>query len=130
MRIFIDENLSEYVADALNYLDRGYFPNVEVVSTKREIRVGARDEEIFPVVGQEEGVLITRDYNIKRKKAQAGLYRQYSIGMVFIRLPKDGNTHWQMVKLLIAHWQDIIEICTKKKPFAYRLSVQTGLKPI
>lgn len=34
IEIYLDENLSEYVADALNFLDKGYFQNVIVSSTR------------------------------------------------------------------------------------------------
>lgn len=36
IEIYLDENLSEYVADALNSLDKGYFQNITVSSTKKE----------------------------------------------------------------------------------------------
>ena len=32
--IYLDENLSEYVADVLNFLNKGYFKDVQVYSTK------------------------------------------------------------------------------------------------
>lgn len=34
MKIYIDENLSEYVADALNSLNKGYFRDVIVTPQK------------------------------------------------------------------------------------------------
>ncbi len=34
MEIYLDENLSEYVADALNSLSKGYFEDVLIFSTK------------------------------------------------------------------------------------------------
>ncbi len=37
IEIYLDENLSEYVADALNSLDKGYFQNVTVSSTKTNL---------------------------------------------------------------------------------------------
>ncbi len=32
--IYLDENLSEYVAQALNLLNKGYFAEIQVFSTK------------------------------------------------------------------------------------------------
>jgi len=119
MRIFLDENLSEFVADALNSLDRGYFIGIEVVSTKKAIRAAATDEEIIPKIGQEQGVLITRDYNIKKTRSKYQLCREHQIGVIFIRLPKNQNRHWEIVKVLIKHWEETISTCSsKKKPFA------------
>lgn len=34
--IYLDENLSEYVASALNFLNKGYFRNIQVFSTKEK----------------------------------------------------------------------------------------------
>ena len=42
--IFLDENLSEYVADALNSLNKGYFNDVIVHSTKIKFGKGQPDE--------------------------------------------------------------------------------------
>lgn len=40
-KIYLDENLSQYVAEALNQLNKGYFPNITVCSTKIEFGKGA-----------------------------------------------------------------------------------------
>ena len=47
----LDENLSEYVADALNFLCKGYYPDVIVASTKSKFGKGAPDESIVPEMG-------------------------------------------------------------------------------
>jgi PIN like domain len=49
IEIFLDENLSEYVADALNSLNKGYFRDVNVYSTKIKFGKGVPDEEIIPL---------------------------------------------------------------------------------
>jgi len=86
MRIFLDENLSEHVAEALNLLNKGYFVGVQVVSTKHAIRPGADDEEIIPRIGNEQGVLVTRDYNIKKIRVKYELCKTEKIGVVFLPL--------------------------------------------
>lgn len=36
IEIYLDENLSEHVADALNSLNKGYFTDILVSSTKKK----------------------------------------------------------------------------------------------
>ena len=66
IRIYLDENLSEYLAEALNSLSRGYYSDVEVHSTKKVFGKGVTDEELIPGIGHNSGILITRDFNIAR----------------------------------------------------------------
>jgi hypothetical protein len=127
--IFLDENLSEYVADALNLLDKGYFKDVLVSSTKNKFGKGITDEELIPKVGASQSTLITRDFNIKRTRLQYELCQQHKIGVFFLTLPKDQNKHWEIVKTLIHHWEFIIEkVTNERRPFAFRLK-SSGGKP-
>jgi PIN like domain len=122
--IYLDENLSEYVAQALNFLNKGYFRDVQVFSTKEHFGKGVKDEVIIPGIGKEEGVLITRDINIHKTKFQYELCKLHKIGVFFLAMPKNQNKHWEMVKLLVVKWEDIIEKITQdRKPFAYRIKV-------
>lgn len=68
MEIYIDENLSGYVADALNSLNKGYFRDVIVYSTKIKLGKGVADEIIIPSIGKSNGILITKDLNIHRTR--------------------------------------------------------------
>jgi len=120
MNIYLDENLSEYVADALNFLNKGYFSNISVVSTKHKFGKGKPDEHIIPPIGEEGGILITRDLNIKKTRLQYDLCKSYNLGVFFIDLPKGENRHWEMVKSLILHWEEIIDNSLHhKRPFAF-----------
>ncbi len=132
MRIFLDENLSEYVAEALNLLNRGYFPNIEVVSTKyvEGLGKGAEDEEILPFIGKEQGVLISRDRDFARVQAIASLCKEHNVPVVFIRLPEGSDRLWDLVRLLIEHWEKIIEIMTSRKPYSIRLRVRGKIEPL
>jgi hypothetical protein len=69
-QIYLDENLSEYVADALNSLRKGYFSGIEVLSTKKAFGKGTPDEDLIPAIGKARGILITRDVNILRTRMQ------------------------------------------------------------
>ncbi len=70
IEIYLDENLSEYVADALNSLNKGYFKDINVYSTKIKFGKGVADELIIPTIGSTGGVLITKDLNIQRTGLQ------------------------------------------------------------
>ncbi len=123
MDIYLDENLSEYVADALNFLNKGYYPDIQVYSTKTKIRKGATDEEIIPTLGAAGNILITRDISIQKTRLQYLLCQQYLLGIFFLKLPKNQNKHWEIVKLLINNWEEIVEKSNKeRKPFGYIIS--------
>lgn len=121
MNIYLDENLSEHVADALNSLNRGYFAGVAVFSTISRFGRGEKDEEIIPGIGSESGVLITRDDKI-RTTLQFSLCKKHGLGAFFIALPKSLDRHWEMVKLLIYHWEEVVrKASAEPRPFAFRI---------
>lgn len=124
MEIYLDENLSEYVADALNSLNRGYFNDVKVNSTKIAFGKGILDEALIPKIGSIEGILVSRDIRIANTRLQFELLKKHELGAFFITLPKGMNKHWELVKLLVKFWEEIIRISKKKKkPFAYRIMI-------
>jgi hypothetical protein len=123
--IYLDENLSPVVAQSLNLLNKGYFPNYIVYSTIEKFDRGAADEIIIPGIGQGDGILITRDFSIQKTRLQYDLCKKFNLGVFFLRLPKNQNKHWEIVRLLINHWEEIVEkIGTRKKPFAFRISIR------
>ena len=129
IEIFLDENLSEYVSDALNSLNKGYFKEVYVHSTKTKFGKGATDEAIIPSIGKAKGVLLTKDLNIHRTRLQYKLCQQFNIGCFFIKLPKGLDKHWEIVKLLISSWEEIIEkTISEKRPFAYEIPLRGKFK--
>jgi len=122
INIYLDENLSEYVAQALNFLNKGYFRDIQVYSTKEKFGKGVADEIIIPGIGKDNGVLITRDINIHKTRFQFDLCKQHKIGVFFLTLPKNQNKHWEMVRLLIEKWEELVEKSSnEKRPFAYRI---------
>ncbi len=129
--IFLDENLSEHVATALNLLCKGYFPDVNVESTKNAFGKGVADEIIIPGIGKQKGFFITKDIKISRRDAQYELCKEYKLGVFFLHLPKGMNRHWEIVKLLIDKWDEIIDTINKKsRPFGYEVSTRGKLKKI
>lgn len=122
--IYLDENLSEYVAQALNFLNKGYFKEIQVYSTKEKFGKGVADEVIIPGIGKEGGILITRDINIHKTRFQFDLCKQHKIGVFFLTLPKGQSKHWEMVKALIDKWETIVDkVESERKPFAFRIKI-------
>jgi len=131
INIYLDENLSEYVADALNSLNKGYFQNVIVFSTKNTFGKGASDEKIIPEIGTHAGILITKDIKITKTQLQFDLCKKHKLGMFFLSLPKNQNKHWEIVKLLINHWENMVNIITKEHaPFAYRIKFRGKMEKL
>lgn len=131
IHIYLDENLSEHVADALNSLSQGYFKDVTVSSTINKFGKAAKDEDIIPGIGKEHAILITRDLNIYRLQVQNELCKEHKIGAFFIKLPKGQDKHWELVKLLLNNWEEILTTCSKAKtPFAYRVKVKGKMEKL
>jgi hypothetical protein len=129
MNIYLDANISEYVAEALNQLNKGHFTQVNVFSTKHKFGKSATDEEIIPVLGKQSDFLITFDLNIKRRPMQFALCKQYKLGIVFLSLPKGMTRHWEIVKLLVNHWEELIKELEKSKPpFSIELKIKGKIK--
>lgn len=127
----LDENLSEYVAQALNFLNKGYFREIQVFSTKEKFGKGEKDEIIIPGIGNDNGILITRDINIHRTRFQYELCQSHKLGVFFIKMPKGMDKHWEIVKILIDSWEEIIQKTEKeKKPFAYRIKKRGSMEKL
>lgn len=128
-QIYLDENLSEYVADALNSLSKGYFSEIEVLSTKKAFGKGTPDEDLIPAIGKARGILITRDVNILRTRMQYQLCRKHKLGVFFLKLSKGSQDHWSMVTLLVHHWRGIADLAGRGKlPFGCELSARAGIQ--
>ena len=131
MEIYLDENLSEYVADALNALNKGYFTDVLVFSTKLKFGKGVSDESIIPPIGKSNGVLITRDINIHKTNLQYQHCQQFKLGIFFLKLPKGSDKHWEIVKLLLNNWQEIVEKArNERKPFGYEIGLRGRMRKL
>ena len=127
--IYLDENLSEYVADALNSLNKGYFREVNVYSTKTKFGKGAKDEVIIPAISKAKGILITKDINIHRKRLQFQLCQQYELGVFFLKPSKGMDKHWEIVKMLIENWEELVATIGRNKlPFSYEVPMRGKMK--
>jgi hypothetical protein len=127
--IYLDENLSEFVAEALNTLCKGYFTDVIVYSTKLKIGKGVPDEDIIPFIGMSKGILITKDTNIHRTRNQYQLCEKYKLGIFFLKPAKGKDRHWETVKMLIENWETIMVMINKEKfPFGYEIPTRGKMR--
>ena len=121
IKVYIDENLSPYIAEGLNILDAPTGDGFEVLSIGKTFGRGVQDEDWIPKVGAEQGVVITMDYNIHRIKRQRELYEKHGVGIFFFNPPsKSGYNYWEQVEQIVKRWRDIKKKCRNKRPFAFR----------
>lgn len=131
IEIHLYENLSPYVADALNSLDKGYFQNVTVSSTKTKFGKGVPDETIIPSIGESGGIPITKDISIQRTRMQYQLCKNYKLGVFLLKPTKGLDKHWEIVKMLINNWEEIISIINKERsPFGYEILTRGKIRKL
>jgi hypothetical protein len=136
MNIYIDENFPHKLAQGLNILQQlinnKYKEPISILSNKLIFGEGALDEDWIPLVGEEQGCAFTQDISIYHTRHQKALCDQYKLGMFFFRPPsKTGFHNWDLVKLIIKHWEEIIKLaCNTKRPFAYRISSRGEIKEL
>jgi predicted nuclease of predicted toxin-antitoxin system len=136
MIIYIDENMSPYLARGFNILQAPLNlklkETIDVRSIKDDFGQGAQDEEWIPLAGEKGACIITQDYNIKRIKHQLALCEKYSLGMFYFRPPsKNGFSYWDMLVLLVKHWLVINKISImEKRPFAYKITSRGELEEL
>lgn len=136
MIIYIDENMSPYLSRGFNILqtpeNKKLHDPIEVKSIKDDYGPGAKDEDWIPVAGERNSCVITQDYNINRIYHQRELCERYGLGMFYFKPPsKSGFKYWDMLKLMVKHWQTITQISLKeKRPFAYKVTSKGNLEKI
>lgn len=131
MRIYLDENLSEFVAQGFDLLSRKHFPDLQVMSTidDPDMGRGVQDPDLIPLLAKKHAVLVTKDISIARTRALFQLCKEYKLGTFFLKLPQGSDRHWEIVTLLVKHWQDIVKATKKdKRPFAYRLTPKAKME--
>lgn len=122
IRILVDENLSEHLADGLNAIQRPLDNGITVVSMAAIFGKGTKDEDWIPKWGKQDGIFLTEDYNIIRSRHFADLLEQNDFGAFFLKVPNK-TSYWERVRIIIKHWPEISKIiCSKRKPYAYRVT--------
>lgn len=128
MIIDMDENMPPHLAEGFQVLQapEGLRNNrpIEVRYIPTTFYRSVPDEEWIPLVGKENGCVLTRDININRRKHELELYRKHKLGLFFLRgaSKKQGMSVWEMVRTLAKHWEDISRIVyEEERPFAYQV---------
>jgi hypothetical protein len=130
-KIYIDENLPHQLAEGLHVLQQPQNSKdnleIEVCSIAKVFGRGTADEVWIPIVGKENGIVITQDFRIQTQKHQKELYQESGVGILFFNPPSNsGFAYWEMVKQMVNRWDEIKQIVKKNKtPFAYRCSAKT-----
>lgn len=130
IKILIDENLSESLAEGLNKLQIPNGDGIEVTSIIKEFYRGIKDEEWIPAWSKKDGIVITQDIRISKNKSQAQLLVESKLGVFFIKPPKNFR-YWDKVKMIVNFWQDIVEVIkTSKRPFLCEITLRGGVKKL
>jgi hypothetical protein len=108
MTFYLDENFSEYIADALNSLNKGHYSDVTVKSTIHTFGRSAADQDIIPQIAKEDAFFITRDFG-KNDPVIFPLCRQYKVYSFFIYMKPQLNKHWDIVKTIINNWEEMVD---------------------
>lgn len=136
MTIYIDENMSPYLAKGFQILQAPenikLKQSINVESIRDKYGRGAKDEEWIPIAGQTVACVITQDYNIHRIKSQHELCSQYKLGMFYFKpQSKNGILYWDMIALMVKHWKEISRLAImEKRPFAYEITPRGGIKKL
>lgn len=128
MRFYFDENISPNIAEALAILQNPRIDEKIKVSTIRdEFGPGTPDEVWIPKVAENDGIVITQDFNIQRARHQRELYKKHGLGVVFFRPPKKGYKYWDLVKFIINRWDNVkMSVEKSNKPFALIVSPRSS----
>lgn len=132
MKFYFDENISPHLAKGLHILEQPNNHGIEVYSIKEAFGQGIEDEKWIPLIGKENGIVISQDYNIQKKANQRDLYKKHGVGIFFIKPPsKNGYKYWEMVEYTISRWKEFKKIASStQKPFAFRCPCRGKIEQI
>lgn len=119
IEILVDENLSEYLANGIDSIQRPLDNGIIVVSMAAKFGKGAKDEDWIPKWGAMDGIFLTQDINITRTKHLAKLLKDHQLRAFFLKVPNK-TSYWERVRVLVKHWPEIVDIVKgKRKPYSY-----------
>ncbi|MEM7575172.1 MAG: hypothetical protein AAF433_19860 [Bacteroidota bacterium] len=131
MKIYIDENISKYIALGFQQLQQPYNKRVnveiEISSIVNEFGRGVPDEEWIPIIGKQQACFVTQDRSIRRTRTQWQLCEEHKVGAFFVRMGsrRKGLEYWQQVEFLIKKWPEIIRLALKtERPFAFEITAR------
>ncbi len=83
------------------------------------------------MIGKLKGILITKDTNIHKTRIQYQLCEKYKLGIFFLKPSRGMDKHWEIVQMLIGHWEEIIEIIKRDKlPFGYEIPTRGKMRKL
>lgn len=131
MTVYIDENISPYLAKALDALEVREKNNgqLEVKSLQDTFGQGIKDPDLIPELGKQKAIWITRDKRILQRGIELHLILENNLGVVILR-PGKRAKHWDMVMIIMKAWPEIRELAKENKPFAYRLFQNSKLEKV
>lgn len=88
------------------------------------IAAGAKDPQWIPAVAQQGWVIVTRDSNIQRRRAEVAAVRDNGARMVAIAGP-DARGTWEQLEVLMVNWRRIVAWADEPGPFIYSVT-RTG----
>lgn len=131
MTVYIDENISPYLAKALDALEVREKNNgqLEVKSLQATFGNGIKDPDLIPKLGELNAIWITRDKRILQRGIELNLILENNIGIIILR-PGKLAKHWDMLMIVIKAWPEIRDLAKENKPFAYRLFQNSKLEKV
>jgi hypothetical protein len=125
MIIYVDENISPFIARGLDQLANCLYSRdkIKILSVKDEFP-GILDPDLIPIIGKNNSCLITQDYHVRFNHHEAELCKKYDLGVFHFHPPgKNGFKNWDLVKLIIKHWESITKKAIKEeRPFYFRIT--------
>jgi hypothetical protein len=121
MNIFLDENLPERVAVALNALE-GIKSPIDVYHTGAYFGWGIKDVDLIAKIKAATGVLITQDDRIRKNAAEIGLIKKEGVSVLIIGISAGSNFE-KIYQFIFKHWESIKNQCdkSKKAPFVAKI---------
>ena len=94
----------------------------------RRSHAGAADIRWLPEIGQMGLGVITRDKMIRRRPEELSMIEKHKVRAFF--LTQSGQaSNWQILCLLVKHWEKMEAKMSKPGPFAYAVH-KNGVEPL
>lgn len=124
MKIVFDENVpNKLVHGLITLASIASDHDFEITSVNLLHQTGTPDSNVLNLVGK-GGILITYDADFKKQRSLYNALKEYQIGLFWVKQTKK-VTFWVLVQVMIAHWQEILDISfTEERPFIFEISRQ------
>lgn len=114
MRFFVDNNLSEHLANGMAAFHE------DVVHLKSYFREDENDEVWLADIGTKGWILITRDERVRHRPVELEALKNHDVGAFF--LGGKNRSRCELIQQLVRHWPRLKELATRtRRPFAYRV---------